>query len=176
MSSRRPLLVAAAVAALLVVPTTPAEAATRCTQKGPGSSQCFTATNVVRGQKVVESVPLVNRSSKPVTAHCSFSKTISRSVSASVTVAGEVKGTLFKVVDASTSISVSASLTQTAEQATTAGGSVRLRPGQRIICQRIYSNVVSRIKEVTYYPAPRNSTTRYYSTTTPSSLGVRFVD
>ena len=170
------MLVSALVGAFLVLPTHAAEAATRCTTAGPGSSQCFTATHLIKSVQVVESVPLVNKSKKTVNAHCSFSRTITKSVSAGVDLSATVKGTLFKVVEASTTATVHSSVSQTAAQATTAGGSVSLRPGQQIICQRIYSRIVANIKEVTYYPMPKNSKTRTYSSTTPSSLGVRFVD
>jgi len=59
-------------------------------------------------------------------------------------------------------------------RATTAGGSVRLKPGQRVICQRTYGSLVSKVKETTYRPGSQS--VRRFKVRVPSYLGVRIVD
>ncbi len=152
---------------------TPAEAATKC-EGGTGSGRCITVTKVKKHTKVVESVPLENRSSKKATLYCSFTKTISQSITASQSVSGSVKISVFKVVDLSTSIEVSRSLTQTATQATSAGGSVELDPHESVTCQRTYGYVSANVKQVDY--TSKKSETKKYTVKVPVSLGVRIVD
>jgi len=170
------LVVAAAalLSASLAAPSA-ADAATRCL---PGSNtysgRCFTSHRVYRALKVVEAVPLVNRSRRTATFHCSFTRTITRSVAVGVSVSAEVKATLFKLVDASTSISVHQEVTQTASQATQAGLSVRLRPRQSAICQRTYGHVKTRITDTSYSGSRVHR--RRYTVKVPSFLGVRLVD
>gem|GEM_PF-6478545 len=121
---------------------------TRCVRgSGPGSGRCFTFLRSRKVVKAVEGIPLENRSSRPATMHCSFSRTITKSVTAGVKVSASVKGTIFGVVEASVSTEVSMSVTQTASQASTAGGSVRLQPGQSVTCLRTYGHVVARVKD-----------------------------
>jgi hypothetical protein len=168
----KPVAIAGALLAGAVVGATPAEAATRCVRGSTTySGRCFTSHRIYRHHRVVEAVPLSNRSHHTATFHCSFSKTITRSFSVGATVSAEAKATLFHLVDASTSISLQTTVTQTAAQATEAGVSVRLRPGQHATCERTYGYVTTRITDRRY--AGRYSKTRRYRVRVPSALGVR---
>ncbi|MBP2416428.1 hypothetical protein ACFFOM_06800 [Microlunatus capsulatus] len=157
--------------ALLTAP--PAAAATRC-QGGTGSSRCVTVSNVKKHLKVVESVSLENKSSKKVTMHCSFTKSISRTTTGSISLTAGVKAQVFGVAEASTSIDITSSVSQSASQATTAGGSVVLRSHESVLCQRTYGYVKADVKEVT--STSTKSSTRRYTVTIPVNMGVRVVD
>jgi hypothetical protein len=168
------LLTPLASAALLgVVCASPAAAATRC-QGGTGSGRCITVSNVKRHLRVVESVSLENKSSKTVTMHCSFTKTVTRSTTGSISLTIGVKAQIFKVAEASTSIDITNSITQSSSQATTAGGSVRLKAHQSVMCQRTYGYVKASVKQVDH--TSRKSVTKYYTVTIPVSMGARIID
>lgn len=152
-----------------------ADAATRCVRgSNTHSGRCFKSHRIYKHQKVAEALPLVNRSNHTGTFHCSFSKTITRSFSVGASVSAEVKASLFKLVDASTSMTVERTVTQTASQATEAGASVRLKPGQRVTCERTYGYVTTRITDTTYVGFQSHS--RHYRVRVPSYLGVRLVN
>jgi hypothetical protein len=158
---------------LLVVPALPASAAQTC-QGTTYSGRCLTASKVKRHLKVVQSVDLQNRSSRTAVMHCSFTQTITRSVTGSTTLSVGLKGQVLKVVEASTSVDLSKSVTQTASSATTAGGSVTLKRNQAVICQRTYGYVSADIKESTW--SGKKGSTRYYTVTVPIRMGVRIID
>jgi hypothetical protein len=170
-------LVVVAVALLVgaIAGATPANAATRCLRGSTTySGRCFTSHRIFNHLKVVEAVPLVNRSGHAATFHCSFTRTITRSFAVGASVSAEAKATLFGLIDASTSITVQRTVTQTASQATEAGLSVRLRPGQRATCERTYGYVTTRITDTRYSGAVSHR--RNYRVRVPSFLGVRLVN
>jgi hypothetical protein len=168
----KPVVLAVALLAGAVLGATPAEAATRCARGSTTySGRCFTSHRIYRHRKVVEAVPLSNHSHHAATFHCTFSRTITRSFAVGATVSAEAKATLFHLVDASTSLTLHTTVTQTAAQATEAGVTVRLKPGQHATCERTYGYVTTRITDRRY--AGRYSKTRRYSVRVPSSLGVR---
>ncbi|GAB3656103.1 hypothetical protein GCM10027596_09910 [Nocardioides korecus] len=165
---------------LASVPAADAASTTRC-QRGSGmeAGRCFTRSTVYRHLSVAEAVPLVNNSSRTITAHCSFTRTVSRSMSAGADLGYEAKVTIEGLVDAGTSLTLHMSVSQTASQASTAGASVRLRPHQRVTCQRTYGYVTSRIKDHSWWGgtgAHPGSRTVYRTANIPSYLGVRVVD
>jgi len=168
-----------AAMALAVLGAAPVSAST-VTVCDPGSTsysgRCYTNTTQVSAQKstVVQSVVLQNWSSKTATMSCSFTSTITRSFSASVTLSASVKASLFGLVDASTSVAVQFSVSQSASSATTAAGSIVLKPGESVICQRMYFYVTQTIKETSY--AGSWSSSRTYTVTAPKSMGVRIID
>ncbi len=166
------LLIAVVLPTAVVAGATAADAATRCLKGSTTySGRCFESHRIYRHLNVVEAVPLVNRSRHTATFHCSFTRTITRSVAVGATVSSEIKGTLFGLIDASTSIAVHRTVTQTASQATEAGLSVRLRPKQRATCERTYGYVSTRITDTRY--SGSRVKRRRYSIRVPSYLGVR---
>lgn len=153
---------------------------TRC-QRGSGmeSGRCWTRHQVYRHLKVVEAVPLENRSHKTGTFHCTFSRNISQSVEAGYSVGYEAKVSIMKLVDAGTTMTLHMNVSQTASQATEAGASFRLKPGQRVVCQRTYGYVTTRIKDYQWWGgtgAHAGSSTHYYTVRVPARLGIRVVD
>jgi hypothetical protein len=166
------VLAASAVAGSLMLPAAPASAATACDPgTGTYSGRCYTTGAITTKSTVVQSVPLINDSKYTVTMNCGFTSTITRSLSTGLSVTATAKATILKVVDLSTSATVSMNLTQTSSQATTAGGSVKLPPGGRVVCERLYGSVTTQIKEVTHTGS--KTTTRNYSVTVPSTMGAR---
>ncbi|MGN6783212.1 MAG: hypothetical protein ACTHJH_17115 [Marmoricola sp.] len=167
---------------LLVAGATAADAAsrTRC-QRGSSmeGGRCWTRHQIYRHLKVVEAVPLENRSHKTGTFHCTFSRNISQSVEAGYSVAYEAKVSIMKLVDAGTTMTLHMNVSQTASQATEAGASFRLKPGQRVVCQRTYGYVTTRIKDYRWWGstgAHAGSSTHYYTVKVPARLGIRVVD
>lgn len=156
----------------------PSSAAKAVCYGGTSSGECYTATSTTKKVKVVETVPLINKSSKTVTANCQFTKSLSFSQSVTATTSGtisaSVKAGIFAGVEASVTSTVSTTLSQTASQATSAGGSVKLKPGQSMKCERIYSTIEATVKRVQH--TSTSSKTTIYKTTVPSTFGVRFVD
>lgn len=169
------LFVTAAALLAALAGASQADAATRCLRgSGTHSGRCFTSHRIYKHLKVVEAVPLVNRSRHTATFHCSFTRTITRSFAVGASVSAEAKASLFELVDASTTVTVQRTVTQTASEATEAGLTVRLRPGQRATCERTYGYVTTRIRDYTY--SGTYSRTRRYKVRVPSYLGVRLVD
>lgn len=86
----------------------------------------------------VESVPLRNRSSKKATLTCKFTRTVSKAVQygASATSSAEANA-VFGLAKISLSVTVSKNVTQTETQASEAGGSVELDPGEKVTCLRV---------------------------------------
>jgi hypothetical protein len=148
---------------------------TQCV-KGSGtySGRCFTLLRSAKHVTPVESVPLENRSSHKATMHCSFSRTISRSISYGASLSASAEASYFSVVKASVTATVSKEVNQTASQATEAGGSIVLRPGESVTCLRTYGYVTVRVKDYTYRGTTSNSTIRRGKV--PSTLGVRIID
>jgi hypothetical protein len=169
------VMLGTALGPISLATATPAAAATRC-QGGTGSSRCVTVSHVKRHLKVIESVPLENTTKKKkVTMSCSFSRSYSRSMTGSITMSAGVKGQVFGVAEASTSIDLSKSVSQTATQATSASGTVTLKPGEAVLCQRTYGYIKADVKEVTT-TAKKKASTRYYTVTIPVSMGARITD
>ncbi len=177
------LLAVVIAAALALFDTTPATAAykTVCERGSSTSSgRCYKQmSSVVKRVKVVDAVPLINRSSRKATFHCAFSSSVTREVTlgGSVSVSASAEASLMKIASASvsTTYTLDAHVTMSATQAKEAGGSVVLRPGQKVVCQRIYSHVTFSVRPYTYSGTTiRWGTTK--SVTVPSSLGVRLVD
>ena len=168
------LLVVAPLAALGLNVATPdaghAAGYTRCVG-GTYSGTCSEYLSSVGRSVYVEAVPLVNRSPYTGTFRCGFSTTVSRSLTASVSLTYEEKVSLLTVVDVSVSANVSMSITQTASQATSAGGSFTLRPGQRVTCYRTYGYVNAIVRE-RQYAGCRVVSVRDVTTAVPSYLGV----
>lgn len=177
-------LVALAVAATLaLLDTSPAAAAykTVCEPgSGTSSGKCYKQMSaVIKRIKVVDAVPLINASSKTATMHCSFSSSVTREITlgGSASISGGAEVSLLKIASASvaTTYTLEASVTMSATQAKEAGGSVTLKPGEKVVCQRIYSHVTFTVKPYTY-----SGTQVFWGTeksvTVPSSLGVRIVD
>ena len=174
MNHFKPFVIAAVLLAAALAATS-ADAATRCLRGSTTySGRCFTSHRIYRHQRVAEAVPLVNRSRHTATLQCSFTHTITRSLDVGASVSSEVKGTLFGLVDASTSITVHRTVTQTASQATQAGASVRLKPGERVTCERTYGYVTTRVTDKRY--SGSHVQQRSYRVRVPSYLGVRLVD
>lgn len=157
--------------ALLGVPS--ASAATRC-EGGTGSGRCITVSKVKKHVKVVEAVPLENRSKKTATMSCSFTKTVTKSMTGSVSLSVGIKAKVFVVAEASTSIDLSKSVTQSASTATTAAATVKLKPGESVTCERTYGYVKANVKQVDR--AGTHTDTKRYTVTVPVSLGARIVD
>lgn len=136
---------------------------------------CFKLVKTKYKVKRVEAVPLRNKSSQTVTMHCSFTKTISRSVQkkAGLSSTAEVNA-VFGLAKLNVSVNVEKSVTQTASQATTAGGSVVLAPGQKVTCIRTYGHVVTKVKRTDQRNDEKK--TRIIKTKIPSSLGVDIID
>lgn len=164
---------AASIGTTMILPAT-AQAGTSCAG-GTGSGRCVETTNEVVGEEVVESVPLQNPSSQAATLTCSFSQTIAKSIDTSVSVEASVTGQIFGAVSATASVGVSQSVSQSASQTTSAGGTVDLAPGQSVVCQRIYSYVQANVHQYDY-SGTGTSNVKDYTTTVPSSLGVRIID
>lgn len=142
---------------------------------GTGSGHCWERSTIYKHLKVVEAVPLENRSRRTATMHCSFSRTITRSFTAGASVTSSAKVSIIKLVDAGVETTLHGSVSQTSSQATTAGGTIRLKPGQRVTCQRTYGYVTSRIKDY-YYNSKGTHSVRRYAVTIPAYIGVRIVD
>lgn len=138
-------------------------------------SVCFKLLKTKYRVKRVEAVPLRNKSSKKATMHCSFTKTISRSVQkkAGLSTSAEVNA-VFGLAKVNVSVHVEKSVTQTASQATTVGGSVVLKPGEKVTCIRTYGHVVTKVRRIDRRNEERK--TRVIKTKIPSSLGVDIID
>lgn len=168
-------VIAMALGGVLAVAGPAAAARTQCAKgSGTHSGRCYTVGHVNHVVKVVEAVPLQNRSNHTVHAHCSFTQTITRAQETSQEVSAGVKADLFSFVSADTSYHLTKKVSQTASQATTAGGSVTLKPGQHVTCERTYGYVTTIVK-VYEYSGTRG---KHYSVSTriPSYLGARFVN
>lgn len=137
---------------------------------GSSSGKCVQVLSTTTQSEVVETIPLTNSSPYDVTVNCGFSQTITRSVeqgaSAEMSVSAQVAA-----VGASASVGVSESVTQTGSQASSAGGSVDLAPGQTVNCERTYNSVRATMREYSYTGSGTTETARY-TVTVPSSLGV----
>jgi hypothetical protein len=151
----------------------PASASTKCSGDGD-KGRCLTASAVKKHVSVVESVPIENDSRKTITVTCAFERTITKSTSASISVTGSVKVSIVKVVDLSTSVSVSNEVTQTASTATKIAATIKLKPGQSVTCERTYGYVSAKIRE--HWWSGGSDHYRNYTVKVPSYLGARVVD
>jgi 3-hydroxyacyl-CoA dehydrogenase len=138
------------------------------------AGRCFTVGTIVHTVKVVEAVPLNNTSNHVVHAKCDFTQEITKEMSTSQEVQAGVKAELFDFIGADTSYKVTKEVKQSAKEATTAGGSVTLQPGQHIVCERTYGSVSSKVK---VYEWDGNKSKHYTVTThIPSYLGATFTN
>lgn len=156
----------------------PAQAASHCVGSSY-SGYCYTVVKSSTTTTVVERVPVSNiHKSKTINANCGFSKTLSESQSikneAGVEVSAGIKAGVFASIDATVKATVSTELSQSASRATSAGGSFKLKPGEKVTCERTYSKVNARVKRVAY--TGKKTTTTYYNAVVPSSFGVRFAN
>lgn len=180
------LLVALLISSLALVGVgSPSSAAPRATARavhkclkgsGAASGTCFTFLSSRKHSVAVESVPLVNHSHKVATLHCDFTQTISRSVKWGASLTASAKATLFGVMEASISATISKEISQTAQQATNAGGSVRLRPGESVTCLRTYGWVTTRVRKTYWTSNDQIHIETVISSKVPSHLGVTVVD
>lgn len=127
--------VALALGAAVTLPGT-ASAATNC-QGGTSSSRCVTTTNVAAAEVVLDQVPLTNSSPYVATMSCSFSGTVTATLTTSVTVSAGITAQIPLAVEATAGVSASVEVSATASATTTAAGSVELQPGQSVTCQRV---------------------------------------
>ena len=147
-------------------------------QKGSttGSGRCWKLLRTRKKLTVVEAIPLENKTRrKRANMHCSFSRSVSRSVDVGGEVSSSVEAGVFKVVNVNVTATVHRSVTQTAEEASTAGGDVTLRPGESVVCQRTYGYVVARVRQYTWSGGTQ-SQVKILRAKVPANLGVRIVD
>lgn len=145
--------------------------------KGSGShsGRCWKLLKSQIKVVVVEAIPLENKSRhKKANMHCSFSRTVSKSVEVGGSVSSSVEAGVFSVVKVNVTASVHRNVTQTATEASTAGGDVTLRPGESVVCQRTFGHVVARVKQTTWAGSKTESV--ILKAKIPSALGVRIVD
>lgn len=150
---------------------------TKCVRgSGPSRGTCYKYLSSRFKLTPVESIPLRNRSSRVVTMSCGFSRTITKSIteSASMSSAAEVNA-VFGLAKVTVEASVSRSVSQTAEQATTAGGSIRLKPGQQVVCVRTYGSTTLRLQRYEYFPSGK-VVRKNFRTKIPAYLGVDIRD
>ncbi len=151
----------------------PGRVCTRASDSTAG--RCWELLKSRKRLAVVEAIVLENRTRrKKVNMHCSFTRSVSRTVEVGGSVTGSVKAGVFKVVEVNVSTTVHRNVQQTAEQASSAGGDVTLRPGESVVCQRTYGYVVARVRQITYSASV--VTTRVLTAKVPSNLGVRITD
>lgn len=182
----RPRILASLLVVLLTATLTvllgssAAQASSRWCHYGKQSGICYeTVGNFVRQKVVVEAVPLINKTRKTGEFSCTFSKTISESQSFTKSVTAKAGAKIYGIVDVEISGTLSKTIEQTGSQASAASASYRLKPGEKVICQRIYSSYVQKVKETRWSGPVRadyNTTTRMIKTTVPSTLGIRVVD
>lgn len=145
--------------------------------KGSGShsGRCWKLLKSGKKVVVVEAITLENKTKKKkVNMHCSFSRTVSKSVEVGGSVSGSVEAGVFSVVKVNVSTTVHKNVSQTATQASEAGGSVTLKPGESVVCQRTFGHVVARVRQYTW--SGNKSEVKILRAKIPSYLGVRVVD
>ena len=153
------------------------EPRTHC-QKGSGtqSGRCWKLLESRSKLVVVEAIPLENKTRRKKTnMHCSFSRSVSRSVTVGGSVSASVEVGVFKVVKANVTVTVHQDVTQTATQASEAGGDVTLKPGESVVCQRTYGYVWARVKQYTW-SGGHEAEVKILKSKIPANLGVRIVD
>lgn len=177
-----------ALLATLLVATTlvltagagPASAKSKwCDYKKNGGVCYETVGTAVTKRQVVESVPLINNTRKTGKFRCTFSKTVSESRKTSKSVTAKAGGKIYGLVDVEFSGTLTEEITQTGSQASAASAAYKLKPGEKVVCNRIYSKVVMKIKETRWTgitQTPYNTTTRNLTTTIPSTLGIQVDD
>ncbi len=177
------LLTLAIAGTLALLDTTPAAAAykTVCERgSSTGSGRCHQQRSaVIKRVSVVDAVPLINRSSKRATLHCNFTTSVRRDITlgGSVAVTGAAEVSFLKIASASvsTTYTLHASVSMSSESSKEAGATVTLNPGERVVCQRIYSYVS--FSERTYtYSGTKVTYQPVKTVTVPSNLGIRIVD
>lgn len=146
-------------------------------QKGSGthSGRCWKLLKTKKKLVVMEAIPLENKTRhKKANMHCSFSRTISRTVEVGGEVSSSVEAGVFKVVNVNITATVHRNVSQTAEEASSAGGDITLKPGESVVCQRTYGYVVARVRQYTW--SGGKSEYKILKSKIPANLGVRIVD
>lgn len=157
-------------AALALTSPLPASAGTSC-QGGSSTGHCVVTSNESVSTSVVDTVPLSNNSGIAGDFTCTFTSTVSESLTTTASVDASVSAQILGAASASVSVGLSQSIQQTGSQATAAGVTVRLEPGQTVQCQRTYQHVVALVHEYDYSQSG-TSNERDYTATIPSSFGV----
>lgn len=172
MRAIRSILVIAAACAVTVAFAPNAQAASTWCEPGSGSysGRCYSLTNTVTSKSVVERVTVHNGLDRNVSFTCGFSKTITKTFSASVTVSTEVKAGIAFLAEGKLGISASVSYTQSASSATSIAGTFTARPGETIYCDRIYTQISTKVIKTTYSGSSVTSST--FTSTMPSSIGI----
>lgn len=163
---------ALAAGAALAVPAT-ASAAVKCDGTNSAGT-CVETTNVISKIDVLDQVPLINDSPYAATMSCSFSGTVSRSLTVSATVSAEVKGKIPFAAEATAGVSASTEVSATASDSATAAGTVRLKPGQSVTCQRIATVLKTDVRSYNYSGTGIFDEKRF-TATVPSTIGARIV-
>src|SRR3546814_2335528 len=127
-------LMVAAVLPFITQSTSHAASYKTVCEKGSGTSsgRCYKQRSaVVKKVRVVDAVPLINRSSKRVTMTCNFSSTITKGItaggSASVTTSAEASFMKIAKASVSATYTLHASVRMSSAQAKSAGGTVTLK-------------------------------------------------
>ena len=131
---------------------------------------------IERKRVIVESVPLENNSKKTVTAHCGFSLTNTKSELFSSSVTAEIKQDIPLVAEVKFSGTFMRSITQTAAQATQAGGDVTLAPGEHLTCNRTYGYTRFSVHSWDNFGTDTGHNQRWFKVRVPSRLGILFTD
>lgn len=168
---------ASSVSASKSAPLSARRGKTKCVKgSGTGSGICYTFLSSRYKVTPVESVPLRNRSyKKKATMSCSFSKSVTKTTSygGSATSSGEVNA-VFGLAKLSLSVTVSKQVSQSSTSASSAAGTVTLKPREQVTCLRTYGSVIMRVEKYTYHS--KGGTKKVYTTKIPSTLGVDIVD
>jgi hypothetical protein len=149
---------------------------TKCA-KGSGSysGRCWKLLKSKVAVVVVEAIPLENQTRrKKANMHCSFSRTVSKSVEVGGSVSASVEAGVFSVVKVNVSTTVHKNVSQTATEASSAGGDITLKPGESVVCQRTYGHVIARVRQTTWSGGKTES--KVLRAKIPAGLGVRIVD
>jgi hypothetical protein len=134
------------------------------------SGKCYYYQSAVRNSVTIEAVPFVNRSNISVRANCAFTKSVSYTLTGTISLSYEAKASLFGLVGEKVGGTLQMALSQSYSQASTAAASFTVAPGRTVTCFRTYSYVRATVKEVTYVGS--NTTARIFTTTIPSTLGI----
>lgn len=164
------VLFAGLLAPVSLLATAPAHAAKKCVTY-PSVVKCWkTTTEPRRSAVLVEQVAFTNRLNRRVKASCSFTKTIERRVGASVSITATARGKIFGIVDAETSVGVTAFVEQSSSQATTMAANFWVGPKERVLCKRVYRYMRTKVVETTANASSYDS--RVYYTSVPRYIDV----
>jgi len=160
----------------VIASSQPASASPTCYKHDNNVTDCIVVSLIERRRVIVESVPLENNSSKTVTMHCSFSRAITKEESTTAEVSSSIEMEIPMTAKATIGGSFSRTKTQTATQATEAGGEVTLKPGQSVTCNRTYGFARFKVHSWQNFGTDRYHNNNYYRAKVPSYLGVLITD